>query len=114
MEAAEELEKEGISIEVIDPKTIVPLDLDTILRSVQKTNRVVIADEGVVRGGLGAEIVSQIQEYAFDYLDAPIQRIGTYPSPIPFSPTMEKFVVPNTNNIIEAVRKVVQDARLFQ
>ena len=113
MNAIETLEKDGISVEIIDPKSLVPLDIETIIRSVQKTNRVVVVDEGVVRCGFGAEVASQIQEFAFDYLDAPIRRVGTYTSPIPFSPTMEKFVVPDEKKIIDAVRKAVDDARIF-
>lgn len=110
---AEKMAEEGISVEVIDPKTLIPLDLETIINSVKKTCRVVVADEGVVRGGFGAELTSQIQENAFDYLDAPIQRVGTYPSPIPFSPTLEKFVVPDEHKILTAIKKVIQDARIF-
>ena len=110
---AETLNNDGISVEIVDVKTLVPLDIQTIIGSVQKTCRVVVVDEGVVRGGFGAELTSQIQEYAFDYLDAPVVRVGTFPSPIPFSPTLEKFVVPNEDNIIDAVKRVVDNARIF-
>ena len=85
LEAADELAAEGIEIEVIDPRTVQPLDTETMFASVRRTNRVVVVHEAVTFGGLGAEIAAQIQEPAFDYLDAPVRRIGAPFSPVPFS-----------------------------
>jgi pyruvate/2-oxoglutarate/acetoin dehydrogenase E1 component len=105
LEAADLLEKEGISIEVIDPRTLVPLDIETIAESVKKTGRLVVVHEAVKRGGFGAEIVSQVMESdAFDYLDAPIQRLGGAAVPIPYNPQMEKKAVPQVEDIVNAVK----------
>ena len=84
--AADELAAEGIEVEVIDPRTLVPLDLDAIVESVRKTHRLVVAHEAVVHGGFGAEIVAQVQEAAFDELDAPIGRVGAPFAPDPVQP----------------------------
>src|SRR3954451_12081358 len=86
LSAAERLAAEGVEAEVIDPRTLVPLDLETIVRSVEKTNRLVIAHEAVEHGGFGAEIAAEVQAVAFDHLDAPIERVGAPFSPIPLSP----------------------------
>jgi pyruvate/2-oxoglutarate/acetoin dehydrogenase E1 component len=107
LKAADRLAAEGIEAEVIDPRTLVPLALETLLQSVRKTNRVVVVHEGCRRGGIGAEISSQIQEGAFDYLDAPIQRVGALNVPIPYSDPLEKAVIPDEEVIIEAVKKVL-------
>lgn len=107
LEAAKELEKDGISIEVIDPRTLFPLDKETIFESVKKTNRVVIVHEAVKRGGVGAEIAAQIADEVFDYLDAPIKRVAALNVPIPFSPSLEKYVIPNVKDIIKAVKSIV-------
>lgn len=105
LEAAAYLEKEGINVEVIDPRTLVPLDEETIINSVKKTGRVVVVHEAVKRGGYGAEIASMIAESeAFDYLDAPIQRLGGLAVPTPFNSMLEKKVVPQVENIIHAVK----------
>jgi acetoin:2,6-dichlorophenolindophenol oxidoreductase subunit beta len=105
LEAAADLEKEGISVEVIDPRTLVPLDEETIIESVKKTGRVVVVYEAVKRGGYGAEIASIIAESeAFDYLDAPIQRLGGLAIPIPYNPVLEKKAVPQVEDIIKAVK----------
>src|SRR5207247_8855738 len=88
--AAEEAESEGISIEVWDPRTLQPLDLDGRVASVKKTNRVVVAHEAVTRMGFGAEIAAVVQEQAFDWLDAPIERVGAKFAPLPFAPVMEE------------------------
>lgn len=106
--AAERLEQEGISVEVVDPRTLVPLDIGTIAASVKKTGRVVIADEGHVTCGVGAEIAAQIAYDCFDYLDAPIERVGTLDVPIPFSPPMENYVVPSEDDIVYAVKKAAR------
>ncbi len=87
--AAERLAGEGVEAEVIDPRTLVPLDLETILDSVRRTNRLVIAHEAVEHGGFGAEIAAQVQAAAFDHLDAPIERVGAPFTPVPFSPPLE-------------------------
>jgi pyruvate/2-oxoglutarate/acetoin dehydrogenase E1 component len=105
--AAGKLAAEGISVEVVDPRTLNPLDLETLAASVRKTNRVVVADEGHLTGGVGAELAALLQKECFDYLDAPIERVGTKDVPIPFSPPMEQFVVPNEGSIISAVRRTL-------
>jgi len=106
---AAELEKEGISCEVIDPRTLVPLDEETILESVKKTNRVVIASEDVARGGVGSELTSLISRKAFDYLDAPVASVSTDNSPIPFGPAAEQHAVPQISDIRQAVYQVLKD-----
>jgi len=105
--AAEKLEREGIDVEVIDPRTLVPLDTKTIIDSVKKTNKVIIADEGPIRAGLGSELVALIVQEAFDYLDVPPIRVGNTNTPIPFSPPLEDFVVPNTETVYQAVCKIL-------
>ncbi|MEM2111925.1 MAG: pyruvate dehydrogenase complex E1 component subunit beta [Candidatus Bathyarchaeia archaeon] len=107
LDAAEDLAKEGISTEVIDPRTLKPLDIDTIINSVKKTNRAVIVYEGYRTGGVGAEIAAQIMEKAFDYLDAPIMRVAGEDVPIPMSPVLEEAAVPNKRKIVEAVKKIL-------
>ncbi|MBO1003242.1 alpha-ketoacid dehydrogenase subunit beta [Pseudogracilibacillus auburnensis] len=108
LEAAKELEKEGISVEVIDPRTLVPLDKETIIQSVKKTNRALVVYEAVERSGYGAEIASMIGESeAFDYLDAPVSRLGGIATPIPYNPTLEKAAVPQVENIIAKVKSVM-------
>jgi pyruvate dehydrogenase E1 component beta subunit len=106
--AAEEAEKEGVSVEVVDPRTLQPLDEAALVASVKKTNRCVVAHEAVVRGGFGAEVAAVIQHEAFDWLDAPIERVGSKFAPIPFAPVMENFVVPHADDVLEAIRKTVQ------
>lgn len=106
---AAELEKEGISCEVIDPRTLVPLDEETILESVKKTNRVVIASEDVARGGVGSELTALISRKAFDYLDAPVASVSTDNSPIPFGPAAEQHAVPQISDIRQAVYQVLKD-----
>lgn len=107
LKAADRLAKEGIEAEVIDLRTLVPLDLETLLQSVRRTNRLVIIHEGCRRGGIGAEISSLIQEEAFDFLDAPIQRVGALNVPIPYSEPLEQAVIPGEEDIIKAVKKVL-------
>src|SRR6266699_2128806 len=94
LKAAEEAEGEGVSVEVVDPRTLQPLDEETIVDSVKKTNRCVVAHEAVVRMGFGAEVAAIVQHQAFDWLDAPVERVGSKFTPIPFAPVMEQFVVP--------------------
>lgn len=106
-EAVKRLSQEGIEAEVIDIRSITPLDIDTIIGSVKKTNRLVIVHEAVKRGGVGSEIAALVQEKAFDYLDAPIQRIGAPYSPVPYSKPLEKYYLPDENNIFEVVTQIV-------
>jgi pyruvate dehydrogenase E1 component beta subunit len=104
LEAADELSRSGTSVEVIDLRTLVPLDMATIAASVSKTHRVVIAHEAVQSGGVGAEISARIGSDLFDELDAPVTRVGCPFSPIPFAPELERALLPGTPNIIRAVR----------
>jgi pyruvate dehydrogenase E1 component beta subunit len=104
---ADELEQLGVSVEVVDPRTLLPLDEDTILASVMKTNRCVVAHEAVVRMGFGSELAAIIQHKAFDYLDAPIERVGAEFAPIPFSPVMEQFVIPQEADILAAINRTL-------
>ena len=106
LKAAEELEKEGINCEVIDPRTIRPLDIDTIITSVQKTNRVVVAEESHPFCGVAAEIAAQIQERAFDYLDAPVKRLSGVDVPTPYAKNLEKLAFPDVPQIVAAVKEV--------
>jgi 2-oxoisovalerate dehydrogenase E1 component len=102
--AAEVLAREGASIEVIDPRTLAPLDLDTILESVHKTGRLLIADESYGPCGIGAEIAAQVADRGFDDLDAPIRRLNGLHTPIPYSPPLEKAVVPDVEAVLRAIR----------
>ncbi|TMM24070.1 MAG: alpha-ketoacid dehydrogenase subunit beta [Actinobacteria bacterium] len=107
LQVAEQADSEGVSVEVWDPRTLQPLDVDGLVASVKKTNRVVVAHEAVTRGGFGAEITAVVQEEAFDWLDAPVERVGARFAPIPFAPVMENYVVPHADNVLEAIRKTV-------
>ena len=106
LKAAEELEKQGVSVEVIDPRTIRPLDIETIVNSVKKTNRVVIAEESHAFCGVGAEISAQIMEHAFDYLDAPVKRLSGVDAPMPYAKNLERLALPDVERIVKAVREV--------
>ena len=105
--AAEELEKEGISLEIIDLRTIRPMDHEAILNSVKKTNRLLILEEAWPFASVSSEITYQVQENAFDFLDAPIQRITTADTPAPFSPVLLEEWMPNKQDVINAVKKVM-------
>jgi acetoin:2,6-dichlorophenolindophenol oxidoreductase subunit beta len=107
LKAAEEAEKEGISVEVIDPRTLQPLDEDAIVASVKKTTRCVTAHEAVTRGGFGAELAAVVQLGAFDYLDAPIERVGAKFAPLAFAPAMEQWAVPHAADVLAAVKRTV-------
>lgn len=107
LKAADTLQEEGVSAEVIDPRTLVPLDKKTILNSVKKTGKVVIVDEGVKTCGVAAELMAIIVEEAFGSLKAPIKRVTTFDIPIPFSKPLEEFVLPNEARVIEAVNEVI-------
>jgi acetoin:2,6-dichlorophenolindophenol oxidoreductase subunit beta len=106
--AAKEAEEEGISVEVVDPRTLQPLDEEAIVKSVQKTSRCVVAHEAIVRMGFGAEVAAVVQEQAFDYLDAPVQRVGAKFVPLPFAPVMEQFVVPHQQDVLAAIKRTVE------
>jgi len=107
LEAAEKLENEGVSVEVVDPRTLVPLDKEAIIRSVKKTGRLVVVSEDCKTAGVTAEISAVAAEEALDYLDAPIKRVAAADTPIPFSPPLENFVIPDENRIIKAVKEIV-------
>ena len=106
LKAAEELAKEGISCEVIDPRTIRPLDIETIIESVKKTNRVVVAEESHPFCGVGAEISAEIHERAFDYLDAPVKRVSGADVPMPYAKNLEQLAIPDVPQLIAAVKEV--------
>src|SRR5687767_3938018 len=106
LKAADALEKEGVSCEVIDPRTIRPLDIDTIVESVKKTNRIVLAEESHPICGINAEISHEIMERAFDYLDAPVKRVSGADVPMPYAKNLEQLAVPDVAKIIAAVREV--------
>ncbi len=106
LEAAEKLQEQGVSCEVIDPRTIRPLDIDTIIESVKKTNRVVLAEESHPICGVNAEISHEIMERAFDYLDAPVKRVSGADVPMPYAKNLEQLAVPDVEKIIAAVREV--------
>src|SRR5438105_1518968 len=108
LKAAEEAESVGVSVEVVDPRTLQPLDEQALVDSVKKTNRCVVAHEAVVRGGFGAADAAVLQYQAFDWLDAPIERVGSRFVPMPFAPIMEDFVVPHAADVLDAIRRTVQ------
>lgn len=110
LEAADELEKEGIHAEVIDPRTLVPLDIDTIIKSVKKTGRLVVVHEAHRNAGWGAEIAAQVTEAAFPYLDAAPVRLGTAPCPLPFNLGLENAATPQVADIIKAAKAVLYQA----
>lgn len=107
LNVAEQLAREGIEVEVVDPRTLVPLDFATLLQSVEKTGRVVIVDQCHRSCGIAAELAARIVEEGFDKLKAPIRRVATPDVPIPFSPPLEEFVTPTESRIIEAIRSVL-------
>jgi pyruvate dehydrogenase E1 component beta subunit len=106
LKAAEEMEKQGVSCEVIDPRTIRPLDTETIFRSVRKTNRVVIVEESHAFCGVGAELSAQIMENAFDHLDAPVKRLSAVDAPMPYAKNLERLALPDVPRLVAAVREV--------
>ena len=109
MEAADLLAGDGVSVEVIDPRTLAPLDTDTILASVRKTGRLLVVDEDFAPAGAGAEISAQVTERAFDDLDAPVRRLNGVHTPVPYSPPLEAAVVPNRDAITQAIRDLVKE-----
>ncbi len=106
LNVAQKLATENISVEVVDPRSLVPLDEETILESVKKTNKVVIVHEAPVRGGWGGEVAAIIADQAFDYLDAPIKRVGAKNAPVPFPGVLEEFVLPGEADIEAAIRSI--------
>src|ERR1700730_7188712 len=114
LQAAEEAESEGVSVEVVDPRTLPPLDEAALVDSVKKTNRCVVAHEAVVRGGFGAEVAAVVQYQAFDWLDAPIERVGSRFAPVPFAPIMEEFVVPHAADVLQAIYRTVGGGKCSQ
>jgi len=108
LDAARELEKEGYNVEVIDIRTISPLDIETILASVKKTNKVLIIHEDSLYNGFGAEIAAQIAESAFEYLDAPVKRLGAKDIPIGFSPVLEEVTLPQNKDVLNAIKRLLE------
>jgi 2-oxoisovalerate dehydrogenase E1 component len=109
LKACAELAKEGVSVEVIDPRTVAPLDVDTILASVHKTGRLLIVDETFAPFGFGAEIAARVCDRGFDDLDAPVRRLNGAHTPTPYSPTLEAAVVPNPQTIARAIRDLLAE-----
>lgn len=108
LKAAEELEKEGIEVEVVDLRTLRPLDMEPVIESFKKTNRAVIVEEGWRSYGVGAEVAARIYEEAFDYLDAPIQRVAQKEVPLPYNARLEQMALPQVADIVQAVREVLE------
>jgi pyruvate dehydrogenase E1 component beta subunit len=106
LEAADILAAEGIHIEVIDPRTLSPLDEETLVSSVLKTGHALIVDEGYQSFGVTAEIAARLQEKAFDYLDEPIRRLGAADVPVPFAPSLEDLTIPSRDRIVEIVKEM--------
>src|SRR5260370_19148162 len=106
MQAAEELEKAGISAEIIDLRTLRPFDIDTIVASVKKTNRIVAVEEGWPFAGIGAEIAAIVMESCFDWLDAPLKRVAGKDGPLPYAANLERLAVPQVDDIVAAPRQV--------
>jgi pyruvate/2-oxoglutarate/acetoin dehydrogenase E1 component len=105
--AAKQAEEDGISVEIVDPRTLQPLDEETLVNSVKKTNRAVVAHEAVTRMGFGAEVTAVLQEQAFDWLDAPIERVGAKFAPLAFAPVMEQYVIPQPEDVLAAIKRTV-------
>ncbi|MBX5321135.1 MAG: alpha-ketoacid dehydrogenase subunit beta [Candidatus Bathyarchaeota archaeon] len=107
LKAAEILEAEGVSVEVVDPRTLTPLDKKAIINSVKKTGRLVAVSEDCKTAGVTAEIAAIVAEEAIDYLDAPIKRVAEPDTPIPFSPPLEQYVIPNEKAIVKAIKEII-------
>lgn len=107
LNVAKKLKNEGISVEVVDPRTIVPLDKDTIIKSVKKTGKLIVVDEDYERCSFASEVMAIIASEAFDYLDAPLKRVSTPNVPIPYSPVLEKEIIPNEEKIIKAIKSIL-------
>jgi pyruvate dehydrogenase E1 component beta subunit len=107
MRAADQLAKEGIEAEVVDLRTLRPLDMDPVITSFKKTNRAVVVEEGWPSYGVGAEVSARIYEQAFDYVDAPIKRVAQIEVPLPYNRTLEQMAIPNVDSVISAVKEVL-------
>ena len=108
MKAAEQLSKDGIEVEIVDLRSLRPLDMEPVLESFKKTNRAVIVEEGWKSFGVGAEVMSRIYEEAFDYVDAPIKRVAQKEVPLPYNRALEQMALPQVDDIISAVREVLR------
>jgi 2-oxoisovalerate dehydrogenase E1 component beta subunit len=106
LDAAEELEKEGLDVEVLDLRTLAPLDKQAILNSVKRTSRVMVLHEASRTGGIGGEIAATIAEEAFEWLDAPVVRVASIDTPVPYSPPLEEYYLPQTKDVLEAARRL--------
>ena len=106
LDAAEELEKEGLDLEVIDLRTLAPLDKESILASVKKTSRALILHEASLTGGIGGEIAAIIAQEAFEWLDAPVVRLASIDTPVPYSPPLEDYYLPQVADVLDAARKL--------
>jgi pyruvate/2-oxoglutarate/acetoin dehydrogenase E1 component len=106
LDAAEELEKEGLDVEVIDLRTLAPLDKEAILASVKKTSRALILHEASLTGGIGGEISAIISQEAFEWLDAPVLRVASIDTPVPYSPPLEDYYLPQVKDVLDAARKL--------
>ena len=113
LEAAGELENQGIEAEVVDLRTLKPVDFPLIAESVTKTNNVLIVHEACLTGGFGAELSARIGEELFDFLDSPVSRIGAQDVPIPFSPVLERFVLPQVSDVVAGARRVLNREEVF-
>ena len=107
-EAAEELERDDVSVEILDLRTIVPWDRKAVLESAQKTSKVLVLHEDTRTGGFGAEIAATIAEEAFEHLDAPVKRITAPDTPVPFSPPLEKAFIPQVEDVVAGLRDLVE------
>ena len=104
LEAAEQLAADGVSVEVIDLRTLVPMDDEAIMRSLEKTNRLLIVHEDTRTGGVAGEITARVNEQAFEWLDAPVRRVTAHDTPLPYAPTLEDYVLPQVDDIVAASR----------
>ena len=104
LEAAEIMAKEDVEVEVLDLRSLLPLDRQSIIGSVKKTGKVLILHEDTLTGGVGAEIAAIIAQDAFEYLDAPIRRLASLDTPVPYAPTLEDFFLPNTQKVVDALK----------
>ncbi|MCL5071645.1 MAG: alpha-ketoacid dehydrogenase subunit beta, partial [Actinobacteria bacterium] len=107
LEAAEDLAKDGISCEVFDPRTLVPLDIDALINSVKKTNKLVVVSEAVERGSIVSDIIAIVNERAFDYLDAPVKRVCGLNAAIPYNSKLEQACIPHKESIVKAVKEIL-------
>src|SRR5205807_141747 len=109
LEACEQLAREGVSVELIDPRTVAPLDTEAVVRSVARTGRLLVVDEAFAPCGIGAEIAARVADQGFDHLDAPVRRLNGLHTPTPYSPTLERAVAPNPDTIARAVRDLLAE-----